>query len=156
MVKEDIKMFKLIDSVKENSKIRVHGRDYKVLAKVFYVTESETQKWYAKIQLENHYVLVISPYDDYMYFGYVGEAMKCGFPSPDALEFEGDVYKKDADDYQIVKQFVFGNCLTMEGEVQFSDYSYENKIISLGLITRTGKRADVYAEVIDIEDVEVI
>ncbi len=156
MIKEDKKMFKLIDSVKESSKIRVHGRDYKVLAKVFYVTESETQKWYAKIQLENHYVLVISPYDDYMYFGYVGEAMKYGFPSPDALEFEGDVYKKDADDYQIVKQFVFGNCLTMEGEVLFSDYSYENKIISLGLITRTGKRADVYAEVIDIEDVEVI
>ena len=61
-------MFKLIESIKENSKIQVHGKEYGVLAKVLYVTESETQNWYAKIQLENHYVLVISPYDDYMYF----------------------------------------------------------------------------------------
>ncbi len=149
-------MFKLIEAIKENSKIRVRGKDYNVLAKVLYVTESETQKWYAKIQLENHFVLVISPYDDYMYFGYVGDAMKCGFPSPETLEFEGNLYKKDADDYQMVKQFVFGDFLTMEGEVQFSDYSYEDKIISLGLLTRTGKRADVYAEVIALEEVEVM
>ena len=149
-------MFKLIEAIKENSKIRVRGKDYNVLAKVLYVTESETQKWYAKIQLENHFVLVISPYDDYMYFGYVGDAMKCGFPSPETFEFEGNLYKKDADDYQMVKQFVFGDFLTMEGEVQFSDYSYEDKIISLGLLTRTGKRADVYAEVIALEEVEVM
>ena len=149
-------MFKLIEAIKENSKIRVRGKDYNVLAKVLYVTESETQKWYAKIQLENHFVLVISPYDDYMYFGYVGDAMKCGFPSPETIEFEGNLYKKDADDYQMVKQFVFGDFLTMEGEVQFSDYSYEDKIISLGLLTRTGKRADVYAEVIALEEVEVM
>jgi len=149
-------MFKLIEAIKENSKIRVQGKEYNVLAKVFYVTESETKNWYAKIQLENHYVLVISPYDDFMYFGYVGDAMPCEFPSPETLEFEGNIYKKDADDYQIVKQFVFGNCLTMEGEVLFSDYSYDDKIISLGLVTRTGQRADVYAEVIEIGDVEVI
>lgn len=149
-------MFKLIEAIKDNTKIRVQGKNYNVLAKVLYVTESETENWYAKIQLENHYVLVISPYDDFMYFGYVGDAMPCDFPSPATLEFEGNIYKKDADDYQIVKQFVFGNCLTMEGEVQFSDYSCEDKIISLGLITRTGQRADVYAEIIQIGDVEVI
>lgn len=51
---------------------------------------------------------------------------------------------------------MFGNYLTMEGEVLFSDYSYEDKIISLGLITRTGQRADVYAEVIEKSDIEVI
>ena len=78
------------------------------------------------------------------------------FPSPETLEFKGDLYQKDADDYQIVKEFVFGDCLTMEGEVQFSDYSCGDKIISLGLVTRTGKRADVYAEVVEIGDIEVI
>lgn len=149
-------MFKLIEAIKENTKIRVRGKKYNVLAKVLYVTESETENWYAKIQLENHHVLVISPYDNFMYFGYVGDAMPCEFPSPETLEFEGNIYKKDADDYQIVKKFVFGNCLTMEGEVQFSDYSCEDKIISLGLITRTGQRADVYAEIVQIGDVEVI
>ena len=34
-------MFKLIEAIKENSKIRVRGKDYNVLAKVLYVTESE-------------------------------------------------------------------------------------------------------------------
>ena len=149
-------MFKLIENIKENSIVKVRDEEYRVLAKVFYVTQSETEKWYAKIQLENHYVLVISPYDDFMYFGYVGSAMRCDFPSPETLEFEGNIYKKDADDYQIVKKFVFGNYLTMEGDVLFSDYSYEDKIISLGLITRTGQRADVYAEVIEKSDIEVI
>ena len=149
-------MFKLIESIKENSALIVKGKEYQVLAKVLYVTESETEKWYAKIQLENHYVLVISPYDSFMYFGYVGDAMPCGFPSPEKLEFNGVLYQKDADDYQIVKEFVFGDCMAMEGEVQFSDYSCEDKIISLGLVTRTGKRADVYAEVVEIGEVEVI
>ncbi|MDE6946083.1 MAG: hypothetical protein K2P14_02750 [Anaeroplasmataceae bacterium] len=148
-------MFKLIEKIKENSQIAIHGKNYGVLAKVFYITESETEKWYAKIQLENHYVLVISPYDDYMYFGYVGEAMDCDFPTPDTIEFEGSTYKKEADDYQMVKEFVFGDYLAMEGEVNFSDYSFGDKIISLGLITRTGKRADVYAEVVEITDIEV-
>ena len=37
-------MFKLIESIKENSKIRIKGKEYKVLAKVLYVTESETNK----------------------------------------------------------------------------------------------------------------
>ncbi len=148
-------MFKLIENIKENSEIEIQGKKYRVLAKVFYVTESEKQNWYAKIQLENHYVLVISPFDDYMYFGYVGEAMNCDFPTPDVLEFEGNIYNKDVDDYQMVKEFVFGDYLSMEGEVKFSDYSFDDKIISLGLITRTGKRADVYAEVITIDDVRI-
>ena len=59
-------MFKLIENIKENSIVKVRDEEYRVLAKVFYVTQSETEKWYAKIQLENHYVLVISPYDDFM------------------------------------------------------------------------------------------
>ena len=102
-------MFKLIENIKENSEIEIQGKKYRVLAKVFYVTESEKQNWYAKIQLENHYVLVISPFDDYMYFGYVGETMNCDFPTPDVLEFEGNIYNKDVDDYQMVKEFVFGD-----------------------------------------------
>lgn len=149
-------MFNLIDSIKETTRIQIRDTFYQVLAKVIYVTESETQHWYAKIQLENHYVLVISPFDNYMYFGFVGDAMDCSFPTPDTIVYDGDLYEKDADDYQIVKNFVFGDCLNMEGEVRFSDYSYHNKIISLGQITRTGQRADVYAEILTLNEVKII
>ncbi len=43
----------------------------------------------------------------------------------------------------------------MEGEVQFSDFSNENDIISLGIITRTSKRADVIASVVDLKDIKL-
>ena len=124
-------MFQLIETISESSCLNIEGNQYRVLAKVKYVTETETTNWYVKIQLENHYVLVIAPYDEYMYFGYVGEAYPCDFPTPDSIKYDGDVYIKEAEDYQMVKEF-------------------------LGSVERTQKRADVYAKVIKLEDVTVI
>lgn len=149
-------MFELISKIQKDSVLKISDNEYKVLAKVLYVTETEMDNWYAKIQLEKHHVLVVSPFDDYMYFGYVGEPVNCDFPTPDKLNIDGNVYVKDADDYQIVKEFVFGNYLNMEGEVRYSDYSCNDDIISLGIVTRTNKRADVYAKVIDLSNVEII
>ena len=149
-------MFELIDKIQKDSILKINNNKYKVLAKVLYVTETETDNWYAKIQLENHHVLVISPFDDYMYFGYVGDEVNCTFPTPDKLNIDNNIYIKDADYYQIVKEFVFGDYLNMEGEVLYSDYSCNDNIISLGIITRTNKRADVFAKVIDLSNVEII
>lgn len=149
-------MFNLIQSITESTKLLIKGIEYSVIAKVIYVTENEPIKWYAKIQLENHYVLVISPFDDYMYFGYVGIPIQCDFPTPNFLIYNGKTFNKEADDYQIVREFVFGDCLNMEGEVKFSDYSCDNEIISIGLITRTNERADVYAEQLSIDDITVV
>ncbi|WP_286309263.1 hypothetical protein, partial [Thomasclavelia cocleata] len=73
----------------------------------------------------------------------------------DIIKFNDKIFKKDADDYQMVKEFIFGNYLEMEGEVQFSDFSNENDIISLGIITRTSKRADVIASVVDLKDIKL-
>ena len=149
-------MFNLINSIKENSIVSVLGRQYQVLAMVKFVTESEPKKWYVKIQLEGHRVLVISPFDEYIAFGFVGAPYPCDFPTPDTITYEGCVYEKCAEDYQIVKEVVFGDVLTMEGEVKYADYSFEDKMISLGIITRTSQRADVYGDVISLDDVEVL
>ncbi|WP_286155549.1 hypothetical protein [Thomasclavelia cocleata] len=148
-------MFDLINNIEKNCILEIRGKRYEVLAKVLYVTETETKNWYAKIQLQNHHVLVISPYDDFMYFGYVAEPLNYSFPTPDIIKFNDKIFKKDADDYQMVKEFIFGNYLEMEGEVQFSDFSNENDIISLGIITRTSKRADVIASVVDLKDIKL-
>lgn len=149
-------MFNLIDSIKESTVINVLGNQYHVLAMVKFVTESETQKWYVKIQLEGHHVLVISPFDDYIAFGFIGDPYPCDFPTPDTITYKGCVYKKCAEDYQIVKEVVFGDVLSMEGEVKYADYSFEDKMISLGIVTRTSLRADVYGNVISLDDVELI
>lgn len=149
-------MFELIENIKENTILNIKWKGYKVIAKVKYVTEKETSKRYAKIQLENHYVLVIAPYDNYMYFGYVWEQFPCEFPAPNTIEHDWKIYSKDSEDYQIVKEFVFGNVLKMEGEVKYADFSNWNLLISIGMITRTKKRADIYAETIEIKDLYII
>lgn len=149
-------MFELIEKIHEGSVLKISKKEYRVLAKVKYVTESETTNWYAKIQLENHYVLVVAPFDNYMYFGHVGAPYPCDFPAPNSIEYNGKSYSKDAEDYQIVKEFVFGNFLNMEGEVRYADFSCGDSLISLGIILRTQERADVYANVIDLADVKVI
>ena len=149
-------MFELIEKIHEGTTIEIKGKRFRALAKVKYVTETETSNWYVKIQLENHHVLVLAPFDNYMYFGYVGSPYPCDFPAPNSIEHVGKTYVKDAEDYQIVKEFVFGDYLKMEGEVQYADYSCGDSLISLGIIVRTKERADVYADVIDLVDVVVV
>ena len=149
-------MFNLIENIHEGTVLEINQKKYRALAKVKYVTESETTNWYEKIQLEDHHVLVVAPYDNFMYFGYVGEPYPCSFPTPDSIMYCGKVYTKDAEDYQMVKEFVFGDFLAMEGEVQYADFSCGDSLISLGVIMRTQKRADVYAEVIDLADVIIV
>ena len=149
-------MFNLIENIHEGSVLEINKKKYRALAKVKYVTESETTNWYVKIKLESHHVLVIAPFDNYMYFGSVGEPYPCGLPAPDSIVYCGKIYTKDAEDYQIVKDFVFGDFLSMEGEVQYADFSCGDSLISLGVILRTQKRADVYAKVIDLSDVIIV
>ena len=149
-------MFNLIKSIYEGAILEIAKHKYRVLAMARYVTESDTDKWYVKIQLENRYVLVVAPYDAYMYFGQVGKPYPCNFPAPNSIEYHGELYTKDAEDYQIVKEFLFGDVLTMEGEVKFADFSYRDHLISLGVVQRTQERADVYAKNICLTDVRVI
>jgi len=149
-------MFELIEKIHENSVLKIKGKEFRVLAKVKYVTQTETSNRYVKVQLENHFVLVIAPFDSYMYFGYVGTPFPCDFPAPDSIEYNGKKYTKEAEDYQIVKEFIFGDVLNMEGEVQYADFSCWNSLISIGIISRTKERADVYANIIDLKDIAVV
>lgn len=149
-------MFEFIKKIHENSIIEIKGKKYHAIAMVKYVTETDTIHRYVKIQLENHFVLVVAPYDNYIYFGYVGDTYPCNFPAPNSIEYNGKIYSKDSEDYQIVKEFVFWDFLSMEGEVQFADFSCWNSLISLWIISRTKERSDVYAEIINITDINII
>lgn len=151
-------MNNLIKSITQQSIIRVKGNWYKPIAKVHYITQSCPDNEYVKVFMEGHYALVISPDDEFMYFGKdVGEIPNTPFPSPEKLCYNSVEYQKIVSDYQIVKHVEFGNLLETEGEVVFTDYqntSSENgSIISLGLIVRTQKRADIVAAIINIDDV---
>lgn len=154
--KEDFIMIEFIQNLSERRFVTINSNKYKISAKSIYVTESNPVDWYAKIFFEDHHVLVMSPADDFIYFGKDVGSIGIEEPFGEIISYRGKKYVKVAEDYQIVKKLEFGSPITTEGEVKFGDYECEsdNKdILSLGTITRTRKRADIVARVIRLSDI---
>lgn len=146
---------KLLDKIIEGSSIIFEGNKYRVLGKGFYVTQDDPNTIYAKILLSNHNVLVISPEDNIAYFGKnVGQISDFDSFS-EQIEYNQKKFTKVASDYQIMIDLSFGSPLDVEGEVAYWDYEYEDEIISIAVVSRTKKRADVIAKYIDLESIEV-
>ena len=149
-------MFNLIDSIQQGAQISVCGVKHTVLTKTFYVTETEQQNWYAKFVMDDHSVLVVAPFDDFMYFGRIQNVFGIGDTFAETISFQNKTFNKQAEDYQIVKKLVFGSPLIAEGEVHYADYANdedEYSIISLAVVSRTKERADIVARVITLDDI---
>ncbi|PIQ73799.1 hypothetical protein COV58_00580 [Candidatus Roizmanbacteria bacterium CG11_big_fil_rev_8_21_14_0_20_36_8] len=73
------------------------------------------------------------------------------------LEIDGKMYKLgNKDDYQFVKELVYGSPLDIEGKCRFSDYfpvAGEKEFLSLGWLSKNGKRADIHCTQIDLESI---
>jgi len=150
-------MFNLINEIKEGVRLSILGEMYTVVSKVSYYTETEVKKWYIKVILTGHKILVIAPADDFMYFGEINNCFGNSSEFSESIVYNGLTYQKDVEDYQIVREIEFGNPLLVEGEVRYADYKNGDSdvFISLAWVFRTGKRADVIAQVISKEDVKV-
>lgn len=146
----------LLDEIIEGASIKINGDEYKVLGKGFYVTQGDPESSYAKILLEDHHVLVLVPSEKVAYFGKnVGRLTEFDL-YPSEVEYEGKSYKQMNHDYQIATCIEFGSPLEVEGEVEFWDYEVENLIISVAVVSRDKKRADVVAQYISYDDINVI
>jgi len=146
----------IIEKIVDGCKVRIDSREYGVLGKTMYVTEKCPDVPYAKILLENHYVLVISPSDEVAYFGKnEGRIVEFDGYQTD-VSYNGVHYSQVAHDYQIVVSIVFGNPLNVEGEVEYWDYESEDRIISVAVTSREKKRADVVAKYIGLSDIEIL
>lgn len=151
-------MFELVNQINYGTVISVDGETHKVQTKTLYYTVTETENWYAKFVFEDHSILVIAPFDDFMYFGRIKNIFGTGHTFEEKITFNGAEFKKDAEDYQIVKQLVFGDPLVAEGEVSYADYvsdENEDTIISLAVVSRTKERADVVAHIIGLNDIMI-
>lgn len=152
-------MKNLIEAIRDGSTLEINNNKYIAIAKAFYVTESNLTDWYAKVFLKNHYALVLSPSDNFLYFGKDVGSLPYDFPTPNKINYSNLIFTKIAEDYQIVKTVEFGSLIDTEGEVKFIDYkceSNENKIISVGLIVRLQKRADIIADVLKLQDIKLV
>lgn len=148
-------MEKLINSLSENKQIRIKNEQYIVKTKTWYTIEEDTTTSYIKCELSGNKALVIIPEDNLIYIGKVIENMKYEKISDDKIKYNNIIFNKTGEGHQFIVNIEFGDEETVEGRCIFEDYEAGNNIISLGILTDKNIRADVYADIITVEDIEI-
>ncbi|MCI8470058.1 hypothetical protein [uncultured Clostridium sp.] len=76
--------------------------------------------------------------------------------SNDKIRYNNIIFNKTGEGNQFIKKIEFGNKNEVEGRCLFEDYEASNNIISLGVLKDKGDiRADVYASIINVEDIQI-
>ena len=149
----------LIEKITNKSKLNIFGQIFNVKAKARYIAVQNPENEYYKIFLNSHNVLVLSPIDNFVYFGTDVENIGLESPFEKEIEYNNKKYELINEDYQILVKLEFGSPLETEGEVEFWDYQCEDnqdELISIGIVKRTNKRADIVAKIISIEEIKII
>ena len=149
-------MENLISKLNKNTQIIVKGGEYIVKTKAWYSIEEDETTSYVKCELSNNKVLVIIPDDELIYIGRVIENMRYVKISEDTIKYNDKLFRKAGEGHQFITKIEFGNKDEVEGKCIFEDYESENNIISLGILPdKENVRADVYADILSIEDIEI-
>lgn len=149
-------MEKLINYLKQDVHIIIRGEEYIVKTKTWYSIEEDKTTSYIKCELSGNRMLVIIPDDELIYIGKVIDNMQYERISNEVIRYKDIEFTKTGDGHQFVKNIEFGNENEVEGKCIFEDYESENHIISLGiLLEKNNVRADVYADILEMEDIEV-
>lgn len=149
-------MKSLINKINENEKISIKGKEYIIKTKTWYSIEEDKTVSYIKCELSEDNVLVIIPDDELIYIGKVIENMNYERLSEDMIKYNNTIFNKTGEGHQFITKIEFGNEDQVEGKCIFEDYEAKNNIISLGILTDKGDiRADVYADILDIQDVNI-
>lgn len=120
------------------------------------IEEDKTAE-YIKCELSGNKVLVIIPDDELIYIGEIISNMKYERVSEDKISYNNVVFRKTGDGHQFIKNIEFGSKDEVEGKCVFEDYEAENNIISLGVLPdKNNVRADVFADILELEDIELV
>lgn len=150
-------MKNLINKLKKDCHIKINDEISTVTTKTWYSIEEDTSTSYVKCELSNNKVLVIIPDDELIYIGNVIENMNYKRLSNDKLEYNNKIFNKTGEGHQFIKKIEFGNENDIEGKCIFEDYENENNIISLGILPdKENIRADVYADILDLNDIVIV
>lgn len=149
-------MKNLISRLNKNIQIIIKGEEYIIKSKTWYSMEEDKTASYVKCELSNNKVLVIIPEDELIYIGRVIENMRYERISEDGIKYKDTLFNKTGEGHQFIRKIEFGNEDEVEGKCIFEDYESENNIISLGILPdKENLRADVYADILSKEDIEV-
>lgn len=76
--------------------------------------------------------------------------------SKDRIKYNDTLFSKTGEGHQFITKIEFGNEDEVEDKCIFEDYEAENNIISLGILPdKENVRADVYADILNMEDIEI-
>ena len=149
-------MDNLIDQIKENCKIKCGNNEYIVKTKTWYSLEEDNTAKYIKCELSGNNVLVIIPDDNLIYVGKVIENMNYTRLSDTTIEYQNKIFEQTGTGNQYILNIEFGNKNEVEGKCIFEDYQFNDEIISLGILPeKENIRADVYAQIIDLDDFKI-
>ena len=150
-------MIDLINKLVENRKIIINDKEYIVKTKTWYSIEEDPDTSYIKCELSNNKVLVIIPDDELLYIGSIIKDMNYVRLSEDIIKYNDIEFNKTGEGHQFITKIEFGKEDEVEGKCIFEDYESENNIISLGILPdKSNLKADVYADIIDLENIKVI
>ncbi len=156
LIKENNRMENLINNLKQNSAIIIKGKEYIVKTKTWYSIEEDETASYIKCELSDNRMLVVIPDDELVYIGQVIENMQYKRISDTVIQYEDMEFTKTGDGHQFIKNIEFGNENEVEGKCMFEDYESRYHIISLGILPeKDNKRADVYADILEMEDIKM-
>lgn len=149
-------MKNLINRLNKNTLIMIKNKKYIVKTKTWYSIEEDETASYVKCELNNDSVLVIIPNDELIYIGKVIKDMKYERISQDRIKYNDTLFNKTGEGHQFIIKIEFGDENQVEGTCIFEDYETENNIISLGVLPdKENVRADVYADILNMEDIEI-
>ena len=149
-------MENLISKLNKNTQIIIKGEKYAIKTKTWYSIEEDKTASYVKCELSNNKVLVIIPDDELIYIGRVIENMRYERISEYEIKYNDELFNKTGEGHQFITNIEFGNKDEVEGKCIFEDYEFENNIISLGILPdKENLKADVYADILNIEDIEI-
>ena len=136
-------------NISRDTKVFVNGEQYRVLAKVLYVSSPTGRKYWKAFLSGDSVIVYDADNGEMMGFGILVNDLELDFSNiPNTLEYKGKVYKLDGGmEYERVLNFEFGDLSDAEGECKFANYSSDDgSWLSPGLISETGARADFYGE----------
>jgi len=149
----------------EQTQVKIKNSDWK---KIKGFAEFRTINFgddgYFKIVFEDGTFLYILPADELLMYADsahadFSEIKNEEIGQKEKLIIKGREYVLDnKNDFQYVKRLILGNYQDIEGEVKFSDYiptDGASELLSLGVLLRTGERADINPAEIGIKDVKI-
>ena len=149
-------MKKLLN-LSQNQKIKINDKEYEVISKTIYMTQSSTDE-YIKYILSGHNILVVIPTDEMIYLGHIVDQFETEQNFSNEIVYENHKFEKVASDYQVVKCVEFGNPQEVEGEVVWADYACDDVpevYISCAYVPKTKQRADIVGRILEINDIKI-